>query len=448
MPTVTISDVELLAPRESAGLVGFQLQQPTVGSRDAYAISFEGWVLAHDVPTVALELSARGYRSRLPVGLPRNDLAEAHPDLPHARLHSGFRVAASIMGLPAQFKLRVTAVLADDRRIPLARVHGYRQPLPEEGTSMQPLLVTSLGRTGTTWVMDLVSRHPDVIAHDVWKGEIKVAAYWAEILAMLGRPASYLQAITADLRGGQWYVGTNRLFDERVDDAATEDWLGKNQVEAAARFCRERIEAFYEREQSLQGKKHARYFAEKSLPRTPAYADVLKELFPGLREVFLVRDFRDMLASIFAYNARMGQLSFQRDLADSDEEYVRKFLGRDLSTLLRGWRHRGDRAFLVRYEDLALNPEETLTALLGYLDLHADGPVLDRILAGPGEASKAKERQHRTSASLTESMGRWRKDLDPELIAVCEDVFGEALLEFGYLGAPVATAGADVIPEA
>ena len=32
----------------------------------------------------------------------------------------------------------------------------------------------------------------------------------------------------------------------------------------------------------------------------------MRELYPGARELFLVRDFRDMIASMRAYNERKG----------------------------------------------------------------------------------------------------------------------------------------------
>ena len=37
------------------------------------------------------------------------------------------------------------------------------------------------------------------------------------------------------------------------------------------------------------------------------------ELYPRAREVILVRDFRDMVASMFAYNAKRGREGFHRD---------------------------------------------------------------------------------------------------------------------------------------
>jgi hypothetical protein len=41
--------------------------------------------------------------------------------------------------------------------------------------------------------------------------------------------------------------------------------------------------------------------------------------------------------------------------------------------------------------------------------------------------------EHRTSADFASSIGRWRRDLDPELAAACEQAVGPALEAWGYV---------------
>jgi hypothetical protein len=41
--------------------------------------------------------------------------------------------------------------------------------------------------------------------------------------------------------------------------------------------------------------------------------------------------------------------------------------------------------------------------------------------------------RHSTSPDAEASIGRWRRDLDPELQRACHEAFGEALEVFGYL---------------
>ena len=99
--------------------------------------------------------------------------------------------------------------------------------------------------------------------------------------------------------------------------------------------------------------------------------------------------------------------------------------------LAKAWRERSDSAHLVRYEDLVLNGHETLRSVLGYLDLDAGQDQIERMLAA-GSENGDRQLIHRTTAKTADSVGRWRKDLSPELTEACESAFGEALETFGY----------------
>ena len=176
-----------------------------------------------------------------------------------------------------------------------------------------------------------------------------------------------------------------------------------------------------------QGQQAARYFAEKS---DPAAAWLTRELYPGMREIFLVRDFRDLVTSILAFDAKRGFFGFGRRPEDQDADYVRRFR---LSTmnLCHAWRHRADRAHLLRYEDLVRNPEESLRRVLEYLGLDASPSLVCGILDRIDQESEILI-DHRTSSSALASIGRWRRDLPAAIQDVCHEVLADALREFGY----------------
>ena len=107
-----------------------------------------------------------------------------------------------------------------------------------------------------------------------------------------------------------------------------------------------------------------------------------------------------------------------------------------------GWRTRGDRGHLVRYEDLVLDPEGTFRRLLDYLELDSSpetlGSVLEHgseeILRLPGSGQEASEvRAHRTVSDPRASIGRWREGGDDHFAELSQEVFGAALLTFGYV---------------
>jgi hypothetical protein len=202
-------------------------------------------------------------------------------------------------------------------------------------------------------------------------------------------------------------------------------WFGRSYVEQLAGFCQSSIDEFYMQVARSTGKAHPRYFAEKF------HADHVPwlawELYPDAREIVLVRDFRDMVRSILAFNDKRGYHAFGRERANSDDEYVRR-MGENVSSFMSSWKLRSDRTFLLRYEDLVRESEPTLRRLLDHLGIDADAVgVLSRAQDGAGEL-----RSHRTVEDAVASIGRWRRDLEPALQEACNVAFKDALATFGY----------------
>ena len=153
------------------------------------------------------------------------------------------------------------------------------------------------------------------------------------------------------------------------------------------------------------------------------------ELYPRLREVVLVRDFRDMVASMFAYNAKRGREGFRRDSAETDAEYVVDQIKSSVHALATAWESRSERAHLIRYEDLVLDPEPTVAALLRYLELD-DSPAGEMVATLFARGPETE--WHRTTADPAASIGRWRRDLTPEARQACEQALASELQIFGY----------------
>jgi hypothetical protein len=79
--------------------------------------------------------------------------------------------------------------------------------------------------------------------------------------------------------------------------------------------------------------------------------------------------------------------------------------------------------------------------MLEYLELDSSpetvGEVLargsEKVLALPGFSYEASAvASHRTMPDLNATVGRWQSEGDESLRALAEEVFGEALREFGY----------------
>jgi hypothetical protein len=159
----------------------------------------------------------------------------------------------------------------------------------------------------------------------------------------------------------------------------------------------------------------------------------MTELFPQAREIVLVRDPRDMLASILAFSRKRGRQLFGRAAFETDEEYVRsRFFRNWIRGLLHDYERRSSTSYLLRYEDLIRTPEETLESLLAYLGVAAEGAIIDEMLEYRDVASTPSQQVHQTSANASASIGRWRQDLDKSLHVAFEEALGDVLYDLGY----------------
>ncbi len=433
MALVEVADVSMYA-LNSERLWGCRIEAPQPGSQtEIYAFDIKGWVLGRNSPAVAVELVHEGgMLRRVPMNHRRPDIAAVFPDVPGAE-NSGFHVnMMNVLGASLELELKVQAVLPKDTRVPIGVIRARRRSLRSDfQPRLQPLMLTTLGRTGSTWVLRLLGQHPQIIAYRPFQYEPRVASYWLRILKTLSEPANYVPPIIGFGKDGDYWRLANEPSPDvpRLVDSQIHQWLGQNNIEALAAFCQGRIEAFYEQVAIAQGQTQPIYFAEKYLPDYLTSA-MIRELYPQSREIVLVRDFRDMVASILAFNAKRGYMAFGREQATSDEEYVRR-LQRSVVRLHQSWKQRSDEAYLLRYEDLILRPVETLSALLEYLGLGSTPSAIKDMIERASEEIPSMP-QHRTSPDIKRSIGRWRRDLDASLQASCQEAFGDVLKEFGY----------------
>jgi hypothetical protein len=410
---------------------GFHVDSPEPGeSASGHELTFRGWGIGLGQPVDAVEIVLQGEI----IGFARLveerlDVLEEHPQASSPVV--GWATKVSLVGLPSSFELFVRAVFADGFRQRLATIRGERRRLLQKtGPGLQPLIVSTYGRTGSTWLMRLLDQHPATLAYRPFEYEPRAISYWAEILRTLTEPASYLQPLATNLSSEHWWIGgTSVPMDLPQPDPAVETELARLGPEAIAKLCRERIASFYEAVASSQNKPEPRYFAEKVAPN-PAIWRLTNELFPATQEVILVRDFRDMACSILAYNEKTKVTSFGRERVETDLEFLGE-LRATAENLLSLYRRRGDAAFLLRYEDLIIQPHETLFELFDFLGVSSSAETIESVLERASKETSAMA-GHRTSRDPRQSVGRWQRDLDAELQRECIDVLDEVLVEFGY----------------
>ncbi|MGB7685886.1 MAG: sulfotransferase [Solirubrobacterales bacterium] len=431
--TVKITKVEIEAPGE--GLSGAHIDHPVAGSTsDTYAIEVRGWAIGTDEPVEAIEVSLGARRTALKASLgePRPDVAGEFPDAPHAQ-GSGFRTLVGVLENRAKFGLEVHAQLSNGSRVRIGRIEGEREPIRAQfEPTIQPLMLNTIGRSGSTWLAWVLSCHPEVVGYRPMQFETRVATYWTSIFQGLAQPRSYLsQLVTTDLESDRrWWLGDGARSTPKIEDPQLEAWLGGEAVEAVATMCLARIDAFFRQLSVERGKPEASFFLEKFLLE-PVILDLLAELYGGAREIILVRDFRDVASSVLAFNRKRGYLAFGREHVDSDVEYVHSVALRQALGVKQRWEEQGSDAHLIRYEDLLTEPEPTLERLFAFVGVDSSAGVVKRTLER-AESDAPSMDHHRTATDPAATIGRWREDLSEELISACAESLDPVLEAFGY----------------
>jgi hypothetical protein len=418
------------------------LETPVVGSQGiGHSVDITGWVVGR-VDAASLQIRYRDTVLRV-IPVDERDVAasERSPELPHD-VAGRFSSAVDLIGLGTEVKLTLTVLLGDLTRVPVGYIRLRRRPVRTNfEPTLQPLIVSSLGRSGSSWLMRMLGAHPAILKCGEHPYEDTYAVYWLHVLRVLSGPTNRLQSSDHAFQENLWFIGQNP-FSGGLMDPALRDWFSRSYVERLATFCQRTIEDWYRtvawRQAEAAGTDAVPgFFAEKIGPSSPIHHNLVHELYPDAKEVVLIRDFRDMMSSILAYDKARGFSGFGRKEGWSDEDYIREMRLPALS-LYEGWQSRSERAHLVRYEDLVLHPRETLTGVLDYLGISSSDAVIDAMLSAgttpeqPRDPTTSWAQIHETSKDAVASIGRWRRDLDPALQACCQEAFGGLLEELGY----------------
>jgi hypothetical protein len=165
MALVEVDDIELGTPQRGR-VRAFAIDAPRIGSRDVYDIEVAGWVLGERQAVKEIEIHQSGVVvRRAPLDQHRPDVARDYPDRSNA-ITSGFRTWLSVVGIEPEAELQVRALLDDGTRSRLGAIRLRHQPV-QSGFEprLQPLMLTTMGRAGTTWTMRLLSEHPEIVVH-------------------------------------------------------------------------------------------------------------------------------------------------------------------------------------------------------------------------------------------------------------------------------------------
>ena len=278
---------------------------------------------------------------------------------------------------------------------------------------LTPVLIRMLeGRVGSTLMMQLLATSPEVAFERVYPFEHSYLTYLVRLAAQVVHVPGAM-----DLNQ-MLYEADHRLgplpFEAGIIDGPR---FQVNALRAMwSAFCCSRRDG---------DAGAVRLYAEKYWGPVQPVVDA------GLRPIVvdLVRDPRDVVASIRAFNAKRGLQLFGRSMVPDDTVHLRRLVAGMALRLeeLQAPVHETPR-LLVRYEDLVSDlagQVKRLAAVLG-TDVDASSVV----------AGRAGMAEHMTADSAEHSVGRWKLDLSDVEVGRIERHLGSRMVELGYEVSP------------
>jgi hypothetical protein len=270
------------------------------------------------------------------------------------------------------------------------------------GRASDPFVIV-LGhvRSGTTMLRAMLDSHPQLA--------IPPESYF--VMDLLERPGPVdidrlRDALAADRYFGDWQLPIEAL-DELRDDP---------RVRTAA----DAVAGLYALYARRAGKPR---YGDKT-PSHLRWVDVLATRFPNARFLHIVRDGRDVAASVVTME--FGHTRFP--------EAARVWRRKVLKAHLAGMRLGPERYQEVRYEDLVADPVTELQRICTFLGLEYAESMLeyhvraDELLAGLRHTDHVQGIRRPPTVGVRD----WHVDLSPHDIAVFDEVAGTALDALGY----------------
>jgi len=267
--------------------------------------------------------------------------------------------------------------------------------------TMIPIFLVADGRSGTTFLMRLLASHPEIVAYEKYPLEFRPALF--------SLYPDY--PVMRDMLGAEWrFEGNRELFYDPVKAHGV--LTAENVAKIYAAIARE-------------AHKQPSHFAEKC----PIGLDfgLIIERYSKFRCLLLVRDPRDVILSVRAFNRKRGTFALREKEGYSVEDLMVEYR--------RGYVHIMSKmssikdAHLVRYEDIASNTGPILTRLFDWLGVDASDKTLRECTL---RAASMENGNHRTSASLEASVERWRNEMPADWHELFAKHFGSILPYFGY----------------
>lgn len=278
--------------------------------------------------------------------------------------------------------------------------------------SKSQTLITGVYRAGTEYISLLINCHPDISA-SMYK--VNALRFIYDRYNPIEQKANYLSALD-DLQ--------NRL-QKRYGVS-----LNRQEIEGVFSACdRLSYGIFYDVVMSsFYLKNNEEHWAEKNQlmwREVPLFL----EMMPNGKAILVIRDPRSVLSSFkkYTYAPEPGYLGAVFNCLDAMKhglEYKSKYSS--------------DRFLCVKYEDVVLNPVETVRGIWDFLELEAKDVRVDQFewtdaYGQPWHANSSfHSNDNLTAFDIEASIDRWKQGLSEREIVLTEKVCGDLMGNYGY----------------
>jgi hypothetical protein len=294
---------------------------------------------------------------------------------------------------------------------------------------LTPILLDHRGRDGSTLVMRLLRTSPGIAVPGPYPYEKKYFAYlwrWSRVLERQDQSElwSYIDLVSLAYERGKPLIGPPPWSSDLLRGGGSS--ISRHMFDEAWRELSRRAATQVAAEHgSSPG--DVRYYAEK---HQDTRAVDLTEL-PPIRVIVLVRDPRDMFVSFDSFDAKRraeGGPRFEGAVPapwESEGDRITHFIERERERMR--WIATLDpdgEIPVFRYEDLVTDLPEQARRLEAWLSVELDPQAVT--------ADAELRDRHVSAPTPEESVGRWRRELDPRLAERFDREVGDELAALGY----------------
>lgn len=289
-----------------------------------------------------------------------------------------------------------------------------KRPHNENEVNSQLVFVIGAGRSGTTLLMNMLNEHSDIVAppeHDF-------------LISSLNRFGNTQKMSERDINifiKNLWNRKTEFRQLWKLDDGV----LRKSLIDGGRSFS----SVFINTLKAYDSEKSPKLVIDKN-PYYTANIELLTKCFPDAKFIAMVRDVRDRLVSIKRNESAVFKNGILRSAKWTD-------FNQNILTLKND---RPSDVCVLKYEELVLNPQKTLSDLCSFFDLSIDESMLNydsksrMKIKETGVIEYAMNKMHQNSSRELNpnKIGEWKSELSEIEIKELSFFCGAMAHKLGY----------------